>query len=207
MKRRTLTSSARMLSLLLLVAGTCALAQDRKPVHFAGVLNDYSPANTLIAGSPYEMHGQWFLDLHEWGRTADFLADMTMSDYGTTNDVLDATKGGQNAHTHHIRLTGVTVTWDMIGCPAYPKPVTTGGFQINGTVSLITGNGSNAPFETTPPTSTLQVCVTGGNEVTYSNMTMVFLGPATNHFGTQAIHGVVRKASAEDERKDPEHHR
>jgi hypothetical protein len=117
-----------------------------------------------------------------------------MSDYGTTNGVLDATKGGQNAHTHHIRLTNVRITWDMVGCPAYPKPVTTMGFQLNGTVSLITGNGSNAPFETTtPPTSTLQVCVTGGNEVPYSNITLVFGGPATNHFGTQAIHGVVHK--------------
>jgi hypothetical protein len=192
MQRKTFTSAVRSLSLLLLVSVTCALAQERKEVHFAGVLNDYSPANPLITGSPYEMHGQWSIDLHERG-TADFLADMTMSDYGTTNGVLDATKGGQSAHTHHIRLTNVKITWDMTGCPAYPKPVTTMGFQLNGTVSLITGNGSNAPFETTPPTSTLQVCVTGGNEVPYANMTMVFGGPATNHFGTQAIHGVVRK--------------
>jgi hypothetical protein len=207
MKRKTLASAVRMLSLFLLVSATCALAQERSPVHFTGVLNDYSPANPLITGSPYEMHGQWSLDLHEWGRTADFLADMTMSDYGTTNGVLDATKGGQSAHTHHIRLTKVTVTWDMAGCPAYPKPVTTMGFQLNGTVSLITGNGSNAPFETTPPSTTLQVCVTGGNEVPYSNMTMVFVGPATNHFGMQAIHGVVRKVSVEDGRKDREDRR
>jgi hypothetical protein len=200
MNRKILISSARVLFPLLLVGGTCVLAQERGPFHFGGVLNDYSPANPLIAGSPYEMHGQWSLDLHEWGRTADFLADMTMSDYGTTNGGLDATKGGQSAHAHHIKLTNVKVTWDMIGCPAYPKPVTTVGFQINGTVSLITGNGSNAPFETTPPSSTLQVCITGGNEVPYSNMTMVFVGPATNHFGMQPIHGVVRKA--EEDGKD-----
>jgi hypothetical protein len=192
MKGKTLTSAARMLSLLLLVSSTCALAQEHKPVHFSGLINDYSPANPLISGSPYEMHGQWSMDLHEWG-TADFLADMTMSDYGTTNGVLDATKGGQNAHTHHIRLSNVRITWDMVGCPPYPKPVTTGGFQVNGTVSLVTGNGNNAPFETTPPSSTLQVCVTGGNEVPYANITLVWGGPATTHFGTQAIHGVVRK--------------
>jgi hypothetical protein len=98
------------------------------------------------------------------------------------------------AHTHHIRLTNVQVTWDMTGCPAYPTPVPITGFQINGAVSLITGNGSGAPFETTtPPISTLQVCITGGTEVTYSNMTMVFGTPASTHFGSQAIHGVVRK--------------
>ena len=56
-----------------------------------------------------------------------------------------------------------------------------------------------APFETNPPSSTLQVCVTGGLDVpfsvTNSNITLVFAGPATSHFGTQAIHGVVRAAS------------
>ena len=42
------------------------------------------------------------------------------------------------------------------------------GFQLNGTVSLLTGNGNIAPFETNPPSSTLQVCVTGGDDVQYS---------------------------------------
>ena len=201
MKSKILTSAVPMLSLFLLVSAAHGVAQERKPLHFSGLINDYSPLSATVKGSPWEMHGQWSLNLHEWGNTADFLADMTMSGYGTTNGVLDATKGGQSAHTHHIRLTNVRVTWDMTGCPPYPTPVTTGGFQLNGTVSLITGNGSNAPFETTtPPTSTLQVCVTGGSEVPYSNMTMVFGGPATMHFGTQAIHGVVRKPLAEEER-------
>jgi len=173
------------------------------PKHFNGVINDYSPADVNVKGSPWEMHGQWSMDLLEFGNAADFYADMTMSGYGTTGGVLDGTKGGAGAHTHHIRLTRVKVTMDMIGCPAYPTPVTTMGFQINGTVSLITGNGSKAPFETTtPPASTLQVCITGGNEVSFSNVTMVFGGPATTHFGTQAIHGVVRKASAEPFRRE-----
>ncbi len=202
MQRKIIPSAAYVLAALLLVAGTSAQAQERRPVHFTGLLNDYSPANPLINGSPYEMHGQWSIDLREWGSIADFIADMTMSDYGSTNGVLDATKGGQNPHTHHIRLSNVHVTGDMGGCPAYSKPVPTTGFQLNGTVSLITGNGSAAPFETTPPSTTLQVCVTGGDKVPYANMTMVFGGPATHHFGTQAIHGVVRKALTEEEWKE-----
>jgi hypothetical protein len=194
---KILTSAMRVFSLLLLVSATCAFAQERTPTHFNGVINDYSPADPNVKGSPWEMHGQWSLDLLEFG-VADFYADMTMSGYGTTSGLPDGTKGGASAHTHHIRLTKVKVTMDMVGCPAYAAPVPTGGFQINGTVSLITGNGSKAPFETTtPPSSTLQVCVLGGNEVPYSNVTMVFGGPATTHFGTQAIHGVVRKASSE----------
>jgi hypothetical protein len=193
MKSKTLTSSLSVLSMLLFVSTACALAQNRKQVHFAGLINDYSPVNPTINGSPYEMHGRWSLDLHE-GNTADFLAEMTMSDYGTTNGVLDATKGGQNAHTHHIRLTNIKVTWNITGCPPYSTPSPTEGFQIFGTVSLITGNGNGAPFETTPPSSTLQVCVSGGSELPYSNFTMVFGGPAAiKHFGSQAIHGVVDK--------------
>jgi hypothetical protein len=98
----------------------------------------------------------------------------------------------------------------MTGCPTYLTPVPTTGFQLDHTVSLLTGNGSIAPFETNPPSSTLQVCVTGGDEIPYSmpnsNITLVFGGPATTHFGPQAIHGVVRIASAdpiEKDRKDP----
>lgn len=82
----------------------------------------------------------------EW--TADFLADMTMSDYGNTAGVVDATKGGQNAHTHHIKLTTQTITWDMDGCPAF-SPATTTGFQFSGTVSLIRGMDATPPSRRT----------------------------------------------------------
>lgn len=72
-------------------------------------------------------------------------------------------------------------------------------FHFFDAVALLTGNGSNAPFETYPPSSTLQICVTGGDAIPYSvpnsNITLVFAGPAVTHFGPQAIHGVVRKAN------------
>ncbi len=118
MKSKALGSAVRVFPFLFLVSASCALAQEHRHIHFAGLLNDYTPVSPLISGSPYEMHGQWSVDLREGG-VADFFADMTMSDFGTTNGVLDATKGGQNAHTHHVRLTNVRVTWDMIGCPTY----------------------------------------------------------------------------------------
>jgi len=170
-------------------------------VHFTGLINDYSPANPLISGSPYEMHGQWSMDVHPESGTADFSADMTMSGYGTTNGVLDATKGGAGAHTHHVSLTNARIVWNMTGCPTYATSPPKMGFQFTDTVSLMTGNGNNAPFETTPPSSTLHVCVLGGDDVRYSiphaNITLEFGGPAgMKHFGQQAIHGVVRAASA-----------
>ena len=199
MKSKTLASALRALALILLVSTTCALAQERGPVHFTGLLNDYVPLLTTVKGSPYEMHGQWSMDVHpEWG-TADFSADMTMSSFGKTAEgAVDPTQPLVNPHTHHIKLTNVSITWDMTGCPPYAT-ATQMGFQINGTVSLLTGNGSNGSFETNPPTSTLQVCVTGGLDVPLSvpdsNITLMFAGPATSHFGPQAIHGVVRTTS------------
>ena len=211
MKSKTLTSAVRVLSLVLLVSATCALAQDRGQVHFSGLLNDYVPLNSTIKNSPYEMHGQWSMDLRpEWG-TADFSADMTMSGFGRTPananppNAVDPTQPLVNPHTHHIRLTNVRITYDMTGCPTYQPPATTTGFQVNGTVSLITGNGSIAPFETDPPSSTLQVCVTGATQTRFSiensNITLVFGGPAITHFGSGAIHGVVRRSAEEKDRR------
>ena len=205
MKSNPLASAVSALALILLGSTTCALAQERRPVHFTGLLNDYVPLLATVKGSPYEMHGQWSMDVNPaWG-TADFSADMTMSSFGkTTAGAVDPTQPLVNPHTHHIRLTNVRITWDMTGCPPYAT-ATQMGFQINGTVSLLTGNGSNGTFETNPPSSTLQVCVTGGFDVpfsvTNSNITLVFVGPATSHFGPQAIHGVVREA-ADSNRKD-----
>ena len=200
MKSNPLVSAVRVLLVLLLVSTTCALAQERRPVHLSGLINDYSPANALISGSPYEMHGQWSMDVHLESGTADFTADMTMSGYGTTNGLPDGTKGGAGAHTHHVSLRNAKIVWNMTGCTPYGISPPKMGFQFANTVTLMTGNGNNAPFETTPPSSTLQVCVLGGDDVPYSipiaNIEMVFGGPAgQKHFGTQAIHGVVKAAS------------
>jgi hypothetical protein len=78
MKDKNLASAVRSLSLLLLVSATCALAQDRRPVHFSGLINDYSPLSATVKGSPWEMHGQWSMDLHLESGTADFSADMSI---------------------------------------------------------------------------------------------------------------------------------
>jgi len=199
MKSKTLASAVRTLALILLVSTTSTLAQERRPVRLTGLINDYVPLLATVKGSPYEMHGQWSMDVDPERGTADFSADMTMSSFGRTVDgAVDPTQPLQGPHTHHIKLTHAKIIWDMTGCPAWATP-TKMGFQITQTVSLLTGNGSNGAFETNPPSSTLQVCVSGGLDVpfsvTNSNVTLVFAGPATGHFGTRAIHGVVRAAS------------
>jgi hypothetical protein len=212
MKRNRLNSAVRVLCVLLFVQSAFALGQERKPVHLSGLINDYSPLSPNVKGSPWEMHGQWSMDLRPDRDTADFSADMTMSGYGrAATGAVDPTQPLVNPHTHHIRLTNIKISWDMIGCPTYATPVPTSGFQITGTVSLLTGNGNNAPFETKPPSSVLQVCVTGVDNELYSvanaNIKLVFTGAATSHFGPQAIHGVVKMAATdpEDKNRDFDH--
>lgn len=172
-----------------------AHAQDMRRIIFTGVINDYSPAS--LSGGPWEMRGDWSLDVATSG-TANFSAALTMmtSDYGVTS----ATQVDPNnpltrsPHTHHINITNATVSYDTSVCPANSPATTGSGVVVTGT-STISGNGSPAPFES-KGASTIQVCLIGGSEIEYSNFTLVFTGPATTHFGTQALHGVVRKVTA-----------
>ncbi len=183
---------SRLSPLALLVLGTVALAQNPLPIHLNGVIDDYSPST--VKGGPWEIRGTWSLDLLGRSGSANFSSSLAMetSDYGITEGIVNPTQPvTRSAHTHHIALTNAIVSTDISTCPAF-NPATTTGFQVNGTVTLITGNGGPAPFETDPPSTTLQVCVTGGSDVGSSNVTLVFSGPATKHFGTQAIHGVVQ---------------
>ncbi len=87
-----------------------------------------------------------------------------------------------------------------------PVSPITGGFSLTGPVN-VTLNGGPTPFAsmcTTAAPCTLTVAVSGGTLVTYSNLTMTFAGAPTGHFGSQAIHGVVRVARII--RYDDDHH-
>jgi hypothetical protein len=178
---------------LSLVAGHLR-AQELRHVQFGGLINDYSPST--VAGGPYEIRGQWSLDINRSG-TADFTADLNMqtSDYGITGatQVDPANPATRSPHTHHISITNAAVSYDMSVCPANSPPTTGPGVVVTGT-SITTGNGGPAPFEA-KGASTIQVCITGGSQVQFSNITMVYNGPATGHFGTQPIHGVVNFVS------------
>ncbi len=194
MKNRILCWAAGIVVLLVLIIGTGTVAQTPKlPRHLSGLINDYSPET---GGGPWEMRGVWSLTIKRDGK-ADFSAALNMvhSDYwivlnpSAVND--DTALTGRNPHTHHITLSDQDVQQDTSGCA---------GIFVSGPAT-VTANGSAAPFASMGP-STLQVCVTGGTEVDYSNVTLTFIGPATGHFGTQAIHGVVRKPGAKDDFAD-----
>jgi hypothetical protein len=176
------------------MVGGLTLAEDRPPsspfpVHFMGLINDYTPSAAVTKGGPYEMRGKWSLDVDE-RRPARFSAALNMetSDYGITQGTVNkdepATRG---AHTHHISMTDGALSTDwMSKCPAF-SPAVTEGFVITGTAT-VTGNGGPPPFGNPSP---ITICVLGGADVKFSNITFAFGTPASNHFGTQAIHGVV----------------
>ena len=84
---------------------------------------------------------------------------------------------GRGAHTHHITLRNAAVT-----------PIT-GGFKINGTAT-ITANGTNNPMVSPSP---LEVDIVGGTNVEFSNVTLTFGAPASNHFGTEPLPGVIQR--------------
>jgi hypothetical protein len=212
MKNKAFPWAVRIFVIGVLAVTASAQSQAPTPDHFSGILNDYTAA-TGVAG-PWEMHGSWSVKLKRDGK-ADFSVVMTMEhpDYWvianppapTTPPAPPATPtvdspGLRNPHTHHLTMTDATVSYDMATlalCPA-DSPTTTARFVLTGQAD-ITGNGTAAPFQKPPTTgvttlSPLQVCITGGTEVTYSNMTMTFQtgAPAIKHFGSFPIHGVVR---------------
>ncbi len=163
------------------------------PRHFSGLLNDYGPSAAVVTGGPYEMRGTWSLDLDEQRGTANFSAALNMetSDYGIVQGtVLKDTPSTRGAHTHHIAVRDGVVTFDWATmCPSFSVP-TTDGFVVTGPAT-ITGNGG----ATTLSPSTATICVLGGTSVEFSNVTLTFAKPAANHFGLQAIHGVVTRCT------------
>jgi hypothetical protein len=191
MKIRFATS---LCGIALALAAAHVGAQELRGVHLGGLINDYSPST--VSGGPYEIRGQWSLDINRSG-TADFTADLNMetSDYGITGAAqVDPTNPAtRSPHTHHISMTNAVFSYDTSVCPANNPPTTGPGVVVTGTATT-TGNGGPAPFES-KGASTLQVCITGGSEVEFSNVTLVYTGPATGHFGTQPIHGVVNLVS------------
>ena len=113
------------------VVGFCAAAiafagfvqaQDLRRVTFIGTLNDYSPST--VSGGPWEMRGEWSLDLFG---TANFSADFSMetSDYGITDSTqVDPTNPTtRSPHTHHVVMSNATVSYDTSSLPRQQTPV------------------------------------------------------------------------------------
>jgi hypothetical protein len=85
----------------------------------------------------------------------------------------------RGAHTHHVTLVNGVVT-----------TTSSGGLLITGTAT-ITLNGNPAPISPSP----LTIAITGGSNVTFSNITLTFGAPGSNHFGTEPLPGIVRRVA------------
>jgi hypothetical protein len=200
MKNRKLWWAASVVAVVALAAGISAVAQSGTPTRFSGVINDYAP----VAGNTtaWELHGPWSLSLNKETGKAHFSAALTMglSAVGQSSTALADITLAQ--HTHNISMDG-QVTYNPTDCPAHAAttPGYTARIEISDSASVF-ANGNVPPFGQFSP---LQVCISGGivepNQpiVPFSNITLVFGGGAGTHFGTQAIHGVVRRARVDED--------
>jgi hypothetical protein len=186
-------------TLLALAVNIGVLAHDETPSHFRGLINDYTP----ISGgtTAWEVRGPWSLTLDEDNGKANFSASLTMelSPLGQSSTNVGSVALSQ--HTHDIKLKGATVNFNPTDCPAHAvgTPPYTARIEVKGSATVSANGGPFPPPPATPEPSELQVCIEGGPDAAYSNVTLVFGAPASSHFGPQAIHGVVRKANWSDE--------
>jgi len=183
---------------LVLAAHIGALAQnsildkfDRfgGPIVFSGEINAYSPqTGTTGTLGPYEVRGPWSLTFNRYSGMAEFSAavNMELSDgwvlTTNKNSANPFDPSARNAHTHHITMTEDEVT-----------KLPGGGFQVDGT-GTVTLNGGPTPFA---QQSHLTIVIKGGSDVEFSNMTMTFGMPASSHFGSVPLAGVVRSVKEE----------
>ena len=213
MKSKALLWMVSTVAFVVLALAILARGQTPTPTHFSGLVNDFTPETIQgkVVG-PWVMHGTWSLDLKGRSGLADFSAAMTMelSDHAMEVAIANGVITGgvpttfddpetRIPHTHHITMKDATVSYNTSTCPVYTSPpVPNAVFMVTGWAS-ITGNGAPAPFSKNDTVlSMLQVCVSGGSDVPFSNVTLVFGSPASGHFGSQAIHGVIRKSKLSD---------
>jgi len=201
MKSKFLWWAVGVTAALALGAGVCGLAQDSTPAHFSGAINDYTPISGGLTA--WEVRGPWSLTLNTESGTADFSAAVTMEFSVLGQSPANVQAAALNQHTHHITMTGAAVTYNPSDCPVPSSITPIPRIELKGMATVAANGGPFPPSSSTPVPSPLQVCIDGGTAVgtvvTYSNITLAFGTPASGHFGSQAIHGVVRKANWRDD--------
>ena len=200
MKNKPFLWLAQM-AVLAMALSSGVVAQNRPPLKLTGTISDYTTITPGAQSQLWEMRGTWTLKTDHDFDSADFTAELNMehSDFAMSNGQTSRTQ-----HTHHISLKNAQVqdqNFVLANCPSvHYTPATTTGFAITGLAST-TGNGALAPFAPQGQQSQLTVCITGSDQVTFSNITLVFpatltdgttKNPASGHFGTQPINGVVK---------------
>ncbi len=170
--------AAAYVGLLVLAVSIGVVAQGPVQGNFSGLINDYTPATLVNPAGPWEVRGEWFLAVHGDSGTAQFTATLTMvrSDYWVLQSGDPDDPQGRTPHTHHITVLDGMVTTIQ------------NGFEVTGTATIM-ANGNPAGFSPSPIT----IDITGGTGVPYSNIKVTFGSPASGHFGTFPLDGIVRR--------------
>jgi hypothetical protein len=146
---------------MLAIAAVSIPVRASGPDKYEGTFNDYTDAASAVGA--WHMTGKWSVHIKGTSGKADFTASIAMIRPGT----------GASPHTHHVLLENGTVTQTATGWTIQGEPT-------------ITSNGV-AAFAG----STVTVELTGEAAVLPSNVRFTFAGPATNHFTSAPIDGVV----------------
>ena len=138
------------------------VAQGSTSHKLEGLISHYTAP--LDANGPWHISGAWSVWVTGDSGRADFSAALNM---------VRSDSAVRQPHTHHVTIADGEVV------------VTATGFTITGTAE-VTGNG-NLAF-----TSPVEVIVSGGSAVPYSNVSVRFTGDAgAGHFGADPVRGVV----------------
>ena len=146
-------------------------AQGQQAQRLSGLINDYSAG----AGGPWHVHADWEVQLKGESGKADFSAAVAMvkSDLWVVLTSADpANTEARSPHTHHVSVSDGDVT------------TLANGIRVTGTAT-VTGSGN--PLFVAP----VQIDITGGSVVPLSNIAVTFGDPASTHFGTAPLNGVV----------------
>ena len=149
------------------------LAQSAAPKELSGTIHDYLVTN----GERWHVSGEWFLQVKGDKSTGDFSAMFI----GVPRDKPPLFPNS-GPHTHFVSIVDgqVAVTEDENG-----RLILT----ISG-AGIFTGNGN---LQSAYSGSHVEVTITGGNTIRYSNFGMTISAPASEHYGDETFHGVVTR--------------
>ena len=166
-----------VLVLMGLAVGTLAVAQETVEPHISGTFNDYVWVETGTGAGAWHVTGTWTAQVHGRSGKGEFIGSLlgVRSDLWVLQTNADpANPALRTPHTHHVGLLDADVT------------VIPNGIRLTGNATITT-NGSVAPFSDSP----VQIDITGGQLIHYSNIKLTFLGSAVGHFGPQPYDGIV----------------
>jgi hypothetical protein len=149
----------------------------RADCEVSGTFNDYVWVEVGSGAGAWHVTGDWTADVRGRSGKGEFIASLlgVRSDLWVLQTSADpANPALRSPHTHHVGLFNEDVT-------VIPNRV-----RLTGT-AIITTNGAAAPFSGSP----VQVDITGGALLQFSNIKLTFLGHAIDHFGPQPYDGIV----------------